>query len=79
MPPPSSGGVHLIEILNIIGDTDLREWGRDSADTLHLLAEAMRVAYADRAVHLGDPDFVEVPVRELTSLEYGVRRRSWSL
>lgn len=75
MPPPSSGGVHLIEILNIIGDTDLREWGRESADTLHLLAEAMRIAYADRAVHLGDPDFVEVPVRELTSREYAVRRR----
>jgi gamma-glutamyltranspeptidase/glutathione hydrolase len=75
MPPPSSGGVHLIEILNIIGDTDLRLWGRESADTLHLLAEAMRIAYADRAMHLGDPNFVEVPVKELTSREYGNRRR----
>ncbi len=75
MPPPSSGGVHLIEILNIIGDTDLRGWGRTNPDTLHLLAEAMRIAYADRAVFLGDPDFVEVPVKELTSEEYGQRRR----
>ncbi len=75
MPPPSSGGVHLIEILNIVGDTDLREWGRESADTLHLLAEAMRIAYADRAALMGDPDFVEVPVTELTSREYAFRRR----
>jgi len=75
MPPPSSGGVHLIEILNIIGDANLREWGRENPDTLHLLAEAMRIAYADRAVHLGDPDFVEVPVGELTSREYALRRR----
>ncbi|MDY6802269.1 MAG: gamma-glutamyltransferase [Cyanobacteriota bacterium] len=76
MSPPSSGGVHAIEILNIIGDSDLREWGRENADTLHLLAEAMRVAYADRAEFLGDPDFVEVPVKELTSREYGRSRRS---
>ena len=75
MSPPSSGGVHLLQILNIVGETNLQEWGRENPDTIHLLTEAMRVAYADRSLHLGDPDFVEVPVKELTSLSYAQRRR----
>lgn len=75
MPPPSSGGVHLLEILNIIGETDLTAWGRNSPDTLHLLTEAMRIAYADRAEYLGDPDFVKVPVRALTSRSYAEKQR----
>ncbi len=75
MPPPSSGGVHLIQILNLIGETDLKTWGRQHPDTLHLLAEAMRIAYADRATYLGDPDFVTVPVRGLTSLAYAAEQR----
>ena len=75
MPPPSSGGVHLIQILNIIGDTNLKTWGRQHPDTLHLLAEAMRIAYADRATYLGDPDFVTVPARGLTSLAYAAEQR----
>ncbi len=75
MPPPSSGGVHLLEILNIIGETDLTAWGRDSPDTLHLLTEAMRIAYADRAEYLGDPDFVKIPVRALTSQSYAEKQR----
>ena len=75
MSPPSSGGVHLVQILNIIGDTNLKRWGRQNPDTLHLLAEAMRIAYADRATYLGDPDFVRVPVEALTSLGYANQQR----
>lgn len=75
MPPPSSGGVHLLQILNIIGDIDLKSKGWHNPDSLHLLVEAMKIAYADRAVHLGDPDFVDVPVRALTSRAYAARRR----
>ncbi len=75
MSPPSSGGVHLVQILNIIGDTNLKAWGRQNPDTLHLLAEAMRIAYADRATYLGDPDFVTVPVEALTSLGYANQQR----
>ncbi|MEG4026429.1 gamma-glutamyltransferase [Microcoleus sp. S13C4] len=76
MSPPSSGGVHLLQILNILGDTDLKRLGRQSPDTLHLLAESMRIAYADRAEYLGDPGFVSVPVKALTSTNYGKLRRS---
>ncbi|WP_242065664.1 gamma-glutamyltransferase [Trichocoleus sp. FACHB-262] len=75
MPPPSSGGVHLLEILNIVGDADLKSWGWHSPDALHLLASAMQIAYADRAVFLGDPKFVQVPVNALTSRAYAATRR----
>lgn len=75
MPPPSSGGVHLLQILNLIGDTDLASWGWHHPDGLHLAIEAMKIAYADRAEYLGDPDFVEVPVRQLVSGEYAQQRR----
>ncbi len=76
MSPPSSGGVHLLQILNILGDTDLKKLGKKSPDTLHLLAESMRIAYADRSEYLGDPDFVSVPVKALTSKNYAKLRRS---
>jgi gamma-glutamyltranspeptidase/glutathione hydrolase len=75
MPPPSSGGVHLLQILNIIGNTDLKSKGWHHPDTLHLMIEAMRIAYADRAVYLGDPDFVKVPVNALISPSYAANRR----
>ncbi len=75
MPPPSSGGVHLLQILNIIGDTDLKTLGWHSPDALHLLVESMRIAYADRATYLGDPDFVKVPVKALISPVYAQKRR----
>ncbi|MEP0869648.1 gamma-glutamyltransferase [Trichocoleus desertorum AS-A10] len=75
MPPPSSGGVHLLEILNIVGCADLKSWGWHSPDALHLLASAMQIAYADRAVFLGDPKFVQVPVKALTSRAYAATRR----
>jgi gamma-glutamyltranspeptidase/glutathione hydrolase len=75
MPPPSSGGVHLLQMLNIIGDTDLKSMGWHSPDTLHLLAESMKIAYADRSSLLGDPDFVKVPVAQLIDPAYGKLRR----
>ncbi|RME65192.1 MAG: gamma-glutamyltransferase, partial [Alphaproteobacteria bacterium] len=75
MPPPSSGGVHAIQILNTIEGDDLAAMGAGSADAIHLMAEAMKQAYADRAEYLGDPDFVDVPVAALTAKAYGQRIR----
>jgi gamma-glutamyltranspeptidase/glutathione hydrolase len=76
MPPPSSGGVHLVQMLNILEGYDLKSLGHNSAETIHLLAEAMKLAYADRSEFLGDPDFVKVPVRGVTSRRYadGLRK-----
>jgi len=75
MPPPSSGGVHLIQMLNILEGYPLRSLGAKSAGTLHLLAESMKLAYADRSRHLGDPDFWKVPVRGLLSKSYADQLR----
>lgn len=75
MPPPSSGGTHVIEILNILEGYDLAQTGANSAATIHIMAEAMRRAYADRSKYLGDPDFVDVPVAGLTSKAYAERLR----
>ncbi|GBE95158.1 gamma-glutamyltransferase 1 [Nostoc cycadae WK-1] len=75
MPPPSSGGVHLLQILNIIGASDLQAWGWHHPNSLHLMAEAMKIAYADRSQYLGDPDFVKVPVQALISPAYAKQRR----
>ena len=71
MPPPSSGGIHLIQMLNILENTPLRDLGHNSSRSLHLLTETMKYAYADRSAHLGDPDFVDVPMAWLTSKSYG--------
>ncbi len=76
MPPPSSGGVHLIEILNILEGFDLRSTGAGSAAGYHLMAEAMKPAYADRAAWLGDPDRVRVPVAGLVSKRYAGQLRA---
>lgn len=70
MPPPSSGGTHIIQILNIMENADIAKLGFASSKTLHIMAEAMRQAYADRALFMGDPDFVKVPVEALTSKAY---------
>ncbi|MBW4519972.1 MAG: gamma-glutamyltransferase [Scytolyngbya sp. HA4215-MV1] len=75
MPPPSSGGVHLLQMLNIIGDTDLNKLGWHHPDALHLLIETMRIAYADRSEYLGDPAFTQVPVKALISPAYAAFRR----
>ncbi|NIP46807.1 MAG: gamma-glutamyltransferase [Gammaproteobacteria bacterium] len=76
MPPPSSGGVHVIQLLNILEDYPIAFLGHNSADTIHLMAEAMKLAYADRSRYLGDPDFAEVPVSGLTSKAYAARLRA---
>ena len=70
MPPPSSGGVALLEMLNILEGYKLGAMQHNSDAYLHLLAEAMKHAFADRAQFLGDPDFVHVPIRKLTAKEY---------
>ena len=70
MPPPSSGGVAMIQMLNMLERFDLPKLGPMSAQALHYQIEAMRRAYLDRARHLGDPDFVKVPVTRLTSKTY---------
>lgn len=75
MPPPSSGGVHLIQILNILEGFDLAKAGAGSAAAYHLMAEAMKPAYADRAAWLGDPDRVKVPVSGLISKDYAAALR----
>ena len=68
MPPPSSGGTALVEMLNVLEGYDLKASGFGSADTVHLIAESMRRAYADRALHLGDADFnPPLPIDRLTS------------
>jgi gamma-glutamyltranspeptidase/glutathione hydrolase len=77
MPPPSSGGVAMVHMLNILEGFNLREIGHNSALYLHLLTEAMRRAYADRANFLGDADFNEdLPVATLTSKEHAARQRT---
>ena len=70
MPPPSSGGVHMVQMLKILSNFELKSREHNSADYLHLLIEAMRRAYADRSLYLGDPDFVDVPVDQLLSDPY---------
>lgn len=73
MSPPSSGGIHIIQILNILEHYPLADMGHNSARTIHLMAEAMKTAYADRAQYLGDTDFVKVPVAGLISKAYAGR------
>ena len=70
MPPPSSGGIHIVQILNILENFDLAKWGFGSADAMQDMAEAEKYAYADRSEYLGDPDFVKVPQKALTSKAY---------
>jgi gamma-glutamyltranspeptidase/glutathione hydrolase len=75
MPPPSSGGIHLIQMLNILEHDVFEVDMHNSAKDLHLLAEAMRSAYADRSKWLGDPDFVKIPQDWLVSEEYAQKLR----
>jgi gamma-glutamyltranspeptidase/glutathione hydrolase len=70
MPPPSSGGVHLVQILNILSNFDLHKMKHNSAAYIHVVAESMKYAYADRSKYLGDPDFVEVPSDKLLAAQY---------
>jgi gamma-glutamyltranspeptidase/glutathione hydrolase len=74
-PPPSSGGVALVEALNILEGYDLAKLGNRSADAMHLTIEAFRRAFYDRAEFMGDPDFAKIPVAELIDKKYGVAWR----
>jgi gamma-glutamyltranspeptidase/glutathione hydrolase len=76
MPPPSSGGVHLIEMLNVLEGIAPREFAAPSPANLHLMIETMKLAYADRAEYLGDSDAVEVPIARLTSKSYADQLRA---
>lgn len=79
MPPPSSGGIHIVQILNMLEPYPLARMGHNSASTIHLMTEAMKRAYADRSKYLGDPDFVSVPAQGLMSKAYAqVLRKSIS-
>ncbi len=75
-PPPSSAGVHITQMLNILEGYDLAAMGFGSPDATHLLAEVLKIAFADRAVATADPAFVEVPVTQLTSKAYAAERRA---
>ena len=76
MPPPSSGGVAMVTMLNILEGFDLASLGHNSAPYIHLVSEAMRRAFRDRAHYLADADFVDVPVHELTSKAHGSKLRA---
>ncbi|MDU7692934.1 MAG: gamma-glutamyltransferase [Helicobacter sp.] len=70
MPPPSSGGVHILEILNIMENAPIKDLGVNSSKSIHIMAEAMRQAYVDRTHYLGDPDFIRVPTSKLIDKNY---------
>lgn len=75
-PPPASSGVHIAQMLGMLEGYDLRAMGFGSPDTVHLLAEVLKAAFADRRVATADPDFVDVPVATLTSRDFAERRRA---
>ena len=70
MSAPSSGGMHIVQMLNILENFPLRDLGYGSADAIHIMAESMKLAYADRSKYLGDPDYLDLPVEQLTSKAY---------
>ena len=70
MPPAASGGLVLLQTLNILESFDLKNFGHNSAKTVHLLSEAMQRAYADRAAYHGDPDYYEVPIQQMLNRQY---------
>jgi gamma-glutamyltranspeptidase/glutathione hydrolase len=75
-PPPSSSGVHIVQMLNILEEYDIASLGFGSANAIHLLAETLKIAFADRAVATADPAFIKVPVDQLTDKTYAARRRA---
>src|SRR5665213_745561 len=76
-PPPAASGVHIAQMLNILEGYDMAAMGFGTAETVHLLAEVLKIAFADRAAASGDPDYIKVPVQRLTSKDYaGERRRA---
>lgn len=76
VPPTSGGGIHLIQMLNLLEGYDLRAMGYGTPSSLHLLAEVMKIAFADRNASTGDPAFVEIPLARLVSKDYALLRRT---
>jgi len=76
MPPPSSGGIVMLQVLNMLEAYDVRAMGYNSSAKYHVLAESMRRSFADRAEFMADPDFAKVPAAELIDKKYAERRRS---
>ena len=74
MPPPSAGGIALIQLLNMMENYPLKRWGFQSLNAIHMMTEAEKRVYADRATWLGDPDFTNVPAQQLTSKKYTSQR-----
>src|SRR5260221_1007400 len=74
-PPPAASGVHIAQMLNILEGYDIATLGFGTAETIHLLAEVLKIAFADRAAASGDPAYVNVPVERLTSKDYARERR----
>ncbi|MCL4116044.1 UNVERIFIED_CONTAM: hypothetical protein GTU68_003721 [Idotea baltica] len=74
MPPPSSGGICLLQMLEMLENVPLKEWGFNNEQTIHTINEVEKLAYADRAEHIGDPDFYDVPLEELTDSIYLLNR-----
>jgi gamma-glutamyltranspeptidase / glutathione hydrolase len=74
-PPPAASGVHIAEMLNILEGFDICALGFGTAETIHLIAEVLKIAFADRAAASGDPDYIKVPVQRLTSKDYAAERR----
>jgi gamma-glutamyltranspeptidase/glutathione hydrolase len=74
-PPPAASGVHITQMLNILEGYDIAAMGFGTAETIHLLAEVLKIAFADRTAASGDPDYVDVPVERLTSKDYAAERR----
>jgi len=76
MPPPSAGGVLIVQMLNVLEGLPMKDLGHNSAAVIHRMAETMKHAYADRAEHMGDPDFVTMPLKALQSRAYAEKIRS---
>jgi gamma-glutamyltranspeptidase/glutathione hydrolase len=74
-PPPAASGVHIAQMLNILEGYDVAALGYGTPETIHLLAEVLKIAFADRAAASGDPDYIDVPVERLTSKDYAAERR----
>ena len=74
-PPPAASGIHITQMLNILEGYDIKASGFGTPETIHLLAEVLKIAFADRAAASGDPDYVNVPVERLTSKDYARERR----
>jgi gamma-glutamyltranspeptidase / glutathione hydrolase len=76
MPPPSSGGIVMLQVLNMLENYDLRKMGHNSSEKYHILTETLRRGFADRAEYMADPDFADVPVATLIDRKYAERRRA---